>query len=248
MVVLTLFLISPFVLLGVGSDPVKILRAEIDVRTIGVAASVHESLRLGPVYRVALFDVLFDQPLFVKKEGVLCAVDDFSESCRDALLGVSRLICGSRLVESHPSTTKKPGPPLFLVPSQRSDLLPEVALFDSWWIKPSEAPARHFRSAVILGHSRSDEEKHIVVSNLEETALQICKLRFLDPKSQSWKPFGRLVTENGEEFVATFFAKSASKGRTGKRVCRLLSCATAATFGARSSHLKGAAAVSPSRA
>jgi len=138
-----------------NSSELAVTRSYIDVRTFGALSSADKTVRSGLdapdaqslqqlhpslIARVtlAVFHVVFSDELFVNKSNQICSLSNRSADCTVMWEGVTRLICGTRLFESHPPTSSLedrkhvlPGQdmPLYLVPWQQAASIPMAQLF-----------------------------------------------------------------------------------------------------------------------
>ena len=127
---------------------------------------------------------------------------------RFGALGLTRLVCGTRLFDSHPSMTQDNSPPRFLVPTDYLSLfvseVPAVAVAAPWLHSCGGRggfPSPHQLSfTLLMAHSRAGEAGTVLLSDED---LASCRLNILPRSSQSWRPAGAITNANGDAFVGS---------------------------------------------
>lgn len=56
---------------------------------------------LSRYFKLAFFHFVFNQPLFTARNNSFCAINDGTAACKNQQRGLTRLVCSSRLYESH---------------------------------------------------------------------------------------------------------------------------------------------------
>lgn len=73
---------------------------------------------LSRYFKLAFFRLVFNQPLFTGTNNSFCAINDRTVACKNQQRGLTRLVCSSRLFESHrfgQSSEDATGVPLHLL-------------------------------------------------------------------------------------------------------------------------------------